>query len=176
MKISKQPASNITYLLYIGIVSGFIILAIYPHHTLLSEMNSELTSAKNRLEEQKILFPVFCELMEKARDKKPENLSFPDGKKLSKDEAIRVTDIFQKAAQKSNLEIEGMSPNVKSLIGGSGHLIINIRAKGDFFDFRNFIVKLCEMPYLEHMEQISIHAGDRSDNLEFRLKIRLAQE
>ncbi len=174
---SKLPARSIIYLLICGgEILAFILLAIIPYQKALVNLDKEIKSITARIEEQKIFFPFFKDLLKKARYKDPELLPFPKRAKLARNNTDIIASVFREIAQKCNLKIESIIPDINSVIEDSGILMINLFMKGDFFDFRNFLIGLYKIPYLEHTEQIKIQTVQGSKELEFRLKICLAQE
>ena len=119
-----------------------------------------------------MLHPLYQKLSEKLQAIDSKILPSPSKSKLPKDKTDKTSSIFGEIAQKSELEAVSITPDVKSIISGSGPLLINTVLKGDFFDFQKFLIELGGIPYLEYIEQIQIQAlpGSR----EFRLKIWLA--
>jgi len=99
-------------------------------------------------------------------------LPFPGKGRLSRDKIDEVPSIFGEIAQKSGLEAVSISPDVKSIATNSGVLLLNAALKGDFFDFRKFLIELGKIAYLEHIEQIQIQ--EILVGRKFRLKIWLA--
>jgi len=165
----------VTYLIiYIGVLLTIIVFVIYPYHMSLADADSEIEITKGRIEEQRLLFPVFKDLLKKVRLKESGGLPLPKKKKLARDETDRISSILQEIAQRSHLIISGIMPDVDSLIGGSEYLKMTIVMKGELFDLRNFLVLLGEVSYLEHIEQIQIRAAQ--DSKEIRLKVWMARE
>ena len=155
---------------------GFILLVVYPYHKSLANMDIEINKISSRIQEQKALTPVYKELFQKAQLRKPEGLPFPEEGKLARDDTGKISSIVQEIAEKSNLKLQDIILDTDSLTGKSKHLGIDIVMKGDFFDFRDFLMRLAEIPYLQHIEQIQIQTGKESTEIEFKLKIWLAQE
>ncbi|MEA3279217.1 MAG: hypothetical protein U9Q38_01265 [Thermodesulfobacteriota bacterium] len=140
----------------------------------MTELDEQITSLNADIEEQKILYPVFKDLLKKALHKAPEGLPFLEKVKLKRDKTDKIALIFQELAKKSNLKIEEVVTDVDSLIDDSGFLMLNVAVKGDMFDLRNFMVKLGEVQYIEHIERIQIKTVDKSK--EMRLKLWIARE
>ncbi len=175
MKIPKLPAKINTYLL-IGAagLAAFFIFVIYPYHRSLANADLDIQTIKARIEEQKILYPVFMDLLKKARMKESKGLPFPENEKLSRDDAGKISDIFQDVAKKSNFMLKHIVPDTDSLAEGSEHLKVTLVITGDFPEFRKFLVALGEVPYLEHVERIQIRTV--KNYKEISLKVWLAQE
>ena len=164
-----------TYLiLCIVVLFAFVVLIIYPYHVSLVEADSEIEITKNRIEEQKLLFPVFKDLLSKAGLDESGLLPLPEKKKLSRDEIDGVSSMIQDIAQRSHLKVGSIVPDVDSLIGSAEFLEMTVVLKGELFDLRNFLVLLGEIPYLEHIEQIQIRTTQ--DLKEIRLKLWMARE
>ena len=164
-----------TYLiLCIGVLFAFVLLIIYPYHVSLVDADTEIEITKDRIEEQKLLFPVFKDLLNKAGLKESSLLPLPEQKKLARDEIDGVSSMIQKIAQRSNLKVGGILPDVDSIIGGEGFLQMTVVMKGELLDLRNFLVLLGEVSYLEHIEQIQIRTTQ--DLKEIRLKLWMARE
>lgn len=152
----------------------FSVLVIYPQRISLAGADLDIKKLKGRIEEQKLLYPIFQNLLKKVRVKDTEGLPFPKKAKLARDETGKISSIFQKIAQKSNLTLKEITPDIDALIGGSRYLKLNLIVKGEFLDLRNFMLQLGELPYLEYIERIQIRSVQDSKEISF--KILLAQE
>ena len=67
-----------------------------------------------------------------------------------------------------------ISPDVDSTLDGSGFLKISVVLRGDFIKFRDVLMELGKLPYLELIERIKIESVE--DAKEISLKIWLAKE
>ncbi len=173
MATLKLPTKSITYLLICGgMVLAFTLLAIYPYHKALDGMDMEIRKVKAKIDEQKILYPVFQELLKRSRIKEPVSLTLPKKEILSRVDTDRILSIFQDIAERSNLEIKSVQPDVDALIDNSEHLMVEVKMTGAFFDFRNFFLQLGELPYLKHIERFQIKT--EVDVREINLRIWLS--
>jgi len=173
MAISKLPSKSITYLLICGgMVLAFILLAIYPYHKALGSMDMEIQKINAKIGEQKILYPVFQELLKRSRIKEPESLTLPAKEILARTDTDRILSIFQEVAERSNLKVISVQPDVEALINNSEHLMVDVAMTGAFFDFRNFFLQLGELPYLKHIERFQIKT--EVDVREINLRIWLS--
>ncbi|MFC1488430.1 hypothetical protein ACFL6B_01140 [Thermodesulfobacteriota bacterium] len=173
MAIPKLPPKSITYLLICGgMLLAFILLAVYPNHKELGGMDMEIQKINAKIDEQKIFYPVFQELLKRSRIKEPTSLALPKNEKLSRADTERILSIFQEIAEKSNLKVKSVSPDVQALIDNSEHLMVDVAMTGTFFDFRNFFLQLGELPYLKHIERFQIRTGE--DVREINLRIWLS--
>ncbi len=175
LKISKLPTRSIVYfVLFLCVLLFFFLLVVYPQRISLAEADLDIKKLKGHIEEQKILYPVFKNILKKARVKNTEGLPFPKKTKLTRNETGKISSIFQKIAQKSNLTLKEITPDIDVLIGGSGYLKLNLIVQGEFSDLRNFMLQLGGLPYLEYIERIQIRSVQDSKEISF--KFLLAQE
>jgi len=175
LKIKKLPARSSLYLLIcVSGILGFILLGIYPDKNSSARLDLEINTLKAQIEAQKIFRPVYKALLKDVRLKDPEVLPFPKKAKLGHDKTDTVPNIFEEMGRRSNLEIVNTVPDVKSLSESPGLLAVNSFLKGNFSDFRNFLIQLGELPYLEHIEKIEIQAAQ--GHKEFRVRVWLALE
>jgi hypothetical protein len=175
LKIPKLPARSIVFfLMFLCVPLFYFLLIIYPQHISLAEADLDIKKLKVRIEEQKMLYPIFQNLLKKVRVKDTEALPFPKKTKLMRNETVKISSIFQEIAQKSNLVLKEITPDVDALISGAGYLKLNLTVKGKFLDLRNFMLQLGELPYLEHIGRIQIRSVQDSKEISF--KFFLAQE
>ena len=60
----------------------FVILAIFPNYMSYNNIVHEIDILKDKIEEQKILSPIFEDLSDKAQFQKPGSLPFPAPEKF----------------------------------------------------------------------------------------------
>ena len=150
----------------------FIGVGIYSSKKYSEMKDSEIRAISYQIEGQKVVLPVYKELLKKLQVKEHEALPFPDRDRLPKNKIEEIPKIFEGIAKNCNLESVSIIPDVMSLDRTSGLLLVNIFVKGSFFDFRKFLVNLGGISYLEHIEKIDIKRT--MEGKEFRLKIWLA--
>jgi len=153
-------------------ILGFILLAIWPHQKLLARLDMEIKSMETQIEKQRVLFPIYKDLLKKVRSERLGDLPFPERAELDRDKTAEISSICKEIALKNNLEVVSIIPDISSLAKRPGLLPISMLLKGNFFDFRNYLIQLGEIPYLEHIEEIRIQPVEGSK--EFRLKFQMA--
>ncbi len=175
IKLSNIPTKSLIFFLVFssGIVS-FYFLAILPIKTTSEELDYKLTEMHTKIEEQKILAPVYKNLLKKAQLKQPEEFSELVKVKLSRSDTKKISSIIKKIASKTNMKITAFKPDVESLISESGHLLINIVLTGDFLNFHGFLFQLCRLPALEQIENIEIRSIVETN--EFKIRLFMAHE
>ncbi|MCD4663808.1 MAG: hypothetical protein K8R68_00970 [Bacteroidales bacterium] len=175
IKLSNFPTKSLAYFLILG--GGILVLLVFtilPAMQSSSGLDMEIKKIKGGIDEQKILTPVYNNFVKKSRFKKTKDIAAPKKNKLAQGDTRKVVRILNNIAKNSNITLVTVTPDVDTLIGGSGYLLINIVAKGEFINLHNYLFQLCELPFLESIEQIKITSISKTK--EFRLKAWMAQE
>jgi hypothetical protein len=171
-KPRKIPMESIRYLLIctLGIIV-FILIGPYMSDRSLVKMDMEIKKLQIQREKQQLLYPIHQKLVRKLQIE-PKKLPFPAKSKFPRAKTEKISSIFSEILQKVNLQIISIVPDVKSIANGSNLFFVNLVVKGNFFDFRTFLIELGGNPYLHHIEEIKIQQvpGDK----ELSLKIWLA--
>lgn len=156
----------------VGIVA-FWVLIIFPSQKTAADLDQEINKLNARIEEQRILTPVFHNLLERAKMKGPSGLPSPEKSKLSHGDMNAISRVFQDIAERNNLKLDEITTDVNSLVQESGYLVMRLHLSGGFFDIRKFLVDIGSIPSLEYIEEVSIQSGKASKEL--NLKLWLAQ-
>jgi len=149
-----------------------IAIVIYSSKKFSEIKDREIKVLRYQIEGQKVLLPVHREMLDKMQVSGPEDLTFPIKIRLSEDKIEGIPVRFAEIAQKCNLEAISIIPDVMSLDRESGRLLVDVFVKGNFFDFRKFLIELGRVPYLEHIERV--HIQRTMEVKELRVKIWLA--
>lgn len=175
IELSSLPTKSLLYpLIFGGAIAIFVIIAILPAQNTSVRLDQEIGQIKSKIEEQKILSPVYRSLKKKSKISPPEGLSLPKKEKLVRGDTQKISATFLEIAAKSNLRLAEFRPDVNTILNDSEYLMINILVEGEFFDLQNFLIQLCQLPYLELIERISIKPVKNTK--EFRLQIWMMQE
>jgi len=175
-KLSSNPLTQsliIFVVCAVGILT-FFLLIILPSQKTSAELDQEIAKLNARIEEQRILTPVFHSLLKRAKKEGPSELPSPKQAKLTHGDMNVISTVFQDIAGKHNLKLEEITTDVRSLVQESGYLLMRLRLSGNFFNIRKFLIDVGSIPSLAHIEEINIRSTKTSK--EFRLKIWLAQE
>lgn len=168
-QLPKIPAQSAYYLLVCSTgILLFILIGLYPQQASLSRLDEDIAGIRARIEEQKVLFPLYKELVGKVPKKNLEMRLDSNKTGLSIDQIDGIAIQFSKIAQECDLEATSVTPDVKSLANNSKSMSVHFVLKGDFLKFRRFLLELEKVPYLEHIEEIQIQ--ETVGGKEFRLK------
>ena len=152
----------------------FILIAIFPNYLSYNNAVHEISLLEYKIEEQKILSPIFEDLSKKAQFQKPESLPFPPADKLSRNDTEKITPIIRKIVEVNGFKLEDIDTDIESLMMESGILKLSIKLTGEYRSLRNLLLDLGSLPYLEHIELIQISSlGDKN---RIDLTIWIAQE
>ena len=172
---SIVPTQSLVYFLICGVgILVFVILIIIPSQRASAQLDEDIVNLKRRIEEQRILRPVFDSLLKKAKKKNTTGLPATKSAKLARGDINKVSARLQDMARKHELELQEIRTDVDNLAGKSGYLVMRLNLKGDFLKFRDFLVDLGTIEALEHIGELEIRAVEGSR--EFKLKIWLAQK
>jgi len=175
-KLSKNPLSQSLLVLVICVVGvlTFFLLILLPSQKTSAELDKEIDRLNVRIEEQRILTPVFHSLLKRAKMAPPSGLPTPEKAKLTHGDMNTISSVFQDIAMRHNLRLEEVKTDVSTMMEDSGYLMMRLRLSGNFYKFRDFLVELGSIPFLEHIEEINIRPVKTAR--EFQIKLWLAQE
>jgi hypothetical protein len=115
---------------------------------------------------------VFHSLLKQAKTAPPSMLPSPEKTKLTHGDINSISKVFQDIAVHHNLKLEEIKTDVSSVMEDSGYLMMRLRLSGNFYKFREFLVDLGSIPYLEHIEEISIRPVKTARELSIKLWLR----
>ena len=175
MALNKKVHSS--SLLYLGIcllgICVFFLVGIYPNLEAMVELDNDFNELTTKVQEQEQLFPVYRRLIKEVQAP-PMDLPIPDKTKLPREDIANLSMRFMRLAEKNNLSFDSAAPDAASYLEESVYLTMNIRLHGDFFNFRPFLLDVCQLPYLQAIDEVSITPWQ--DQKQLKLKIRLDQE
>jgi hypothetical protein len=171
----KIPAQSVYYFLLCATgILLFIFIGLYPLQSSLNQQDRDLAKIKARVEEQKVLYPLYQEMLLLGKGQKKDSNFLPVSSKagLSLDQLANISILFKNIAQEGSLEAVSVTPDVKSLTNNSKSISVLLIVRGDFLKLRRFLFELEKLPYMEHIEEIQIQ--EAVGGKEFRLKTWLA--
>ena len=173
--LSLLPTQSLVYFLICGVgILVFIFLIIIPTQKASSELDREIEKLGDRIEEQRLLKPVFDSLLKRAKEKNPTQLPATKKVKLARGDISKISMKLQEIARDHNLKLRDIRTDVNALMSNKGYLMMRIDLTGDFMQFRDFLVELGTIPSLEKIEEIQIRAIEATR--EYKLKIWMAQK
>jgi len=173
--LSILPTQSLIYCFICGAgIIAFIFLIIIPSQKTSAELDRDIEKINDRIEEQRILRPVFDNLLKRAKKEDPTDLPATQELKLARGDINEITDLLREIARRHDLEMKDIRADVTALMEKSGNMLMRIDLTGDFMQFRDFLMDLSTIYLLEQIEEIKISAIEGTR--EFNLRIRMAQK
>jgi len=169
------PTQSLILFLVCGAgILAYVFLIILPTQKNSAELDKDIVKIGDRIEEQRILKPVFESLLKKVQKKEPTDLPITPKAKLDRADISKLSQGLQEMAFRHGLKIQDMNTEVSDLVGKNGYLLMRLNLTGAFMDFRNFLVDLGTIPSLEIIEEVQIRAIEGSR--EFKIRMWMAQK
>ena len=172
---SILPTQSIVYCLICGAgIIAFIFLIIIPSQKTSAELDGQIKKVNERIEEQRILRPVFDSLIKRAKQADTNEVPVTPGFKTASGGINEITELLQEIARQHDLELKDISTDVASMMKNSQKMMMRIILTGNFQKFREFLLDLSAIPQLEEIEEIKIQAIEGTR--EYNLGLRMAQK
>ncbi len=176
-KTPDLPTQSLIYFLICGAgILVFVLLIIVPTQRTAAELDQEIERLSARIEEQKLLKPVFDSLLDRVRRNDPIELPVVKKDKLAFGEIDQITESLQQNARQHNLKIEDMQTDMNALSAKAGNIVVQIKINGEFQKFRDFLMDLGKIPSLERIDEIHIRAIENSRQLTVKVRLALAMK
>jgi hypothetical protein len=172
--LSILPTQSLVYIIACGAgIIFFVFMIIVPNQNMSAELDQDIEHLKDRIEQQRILRPIYGSLLEKAKREYSTQLPATKRVKLERGDISKISELLQDIAGRHDLKIQDIQTDVNAMMTNSGFIEMRIQATGDFMKFREFLVDLGTIPFIEQIEEIIIRAIEQ--NREYKLKIWLVQ-
>lgn len=148
-----------------------VLAGIVPQQISVARLDNKIASVQFQIEEQKRLQPYYQMLHVGSQSGRSKVLPFPPRIPLSRTKIDTVPSIIKDEAQKAHIDMVSASPDLHALGGENKVLLVNATLKGDFLNFRKFLIGLGGVPCLDSIEEIRIQQNE--DSMVFRMKIWL---
>lgn len=173
MQIGKIPGRSVMYLVLCAVILIiFYFAALYPYQRALGAIGAKRAQVTNLIEKQRILLPLYEEMVKRGEGKVRGTLPVPDMKALSRGDIDTVAPLFKKMADENGMQVVSVRPDVLALTQESNDMAVTIHLRGGFLDFRKFLIGMGEVPSLKRVEEIEIR--QETGHKQFYLTVRLA--
>lgn len=151
------------------IILLFALVFIIPSQRAMANLEAEIGVTKFKIETQEKLGPLYKGLTEKL-NKIDKKAALPPTSPIARNKLGGFSGTISELAKKSKLVVLSVYPDTQS--GDSGAVYI-ASIRGNFTDFRNFLVELGKLTYLEAVQEIHIHtvSGVREFNIKMKLLV-----
>lgn len=157
----------------IGILA-LCLVGIWPNSAAIKYADKEIEQLSQEVKIQELLYPVYRELIKEATQKTPLKLPVPEKSKIPRNDLSLVNKVFQEIARENNVSFNSAVPDASSYLEDTGHLVMNVEYGADFFQMRGLMLRICQLPYLESIEEMTVETAQ--DKKRVILKLKFLQE
>jgi hypothetical protein len=173
---SIMPTQSLVFLtLGAAAILAFIFLIILPEQRLAAELDREIAGLTARIEEQRVLAPIFTTLFAKSKTPAASGLPAPTRAKLARAEIGGALKHLQELAAAHKMTVRELTPDINTLTDASAHFLVQLLSNGQFMDLRGFLIDIGSLPYFEGIEEIDIKAVE-GNTKDIGLKLSLTRE
>jgi hypothetical protein len=173
---SILPTQSLVFLaLGAAAILAFIVLIIFPSQRLAANLDREIAGLTVRIEEQRVLAPLFTTLFAKTKAPATLGLPAPARVNLARGEIGAALKHIQDLAKAHKMTVREVTPDINTLTDASTHFSVQLLASGPFMDLRGFLIDMGALPYFESIEEIEIKAMEGNTE-DIGLKISLRRE
>lgn len=144
---------------YLAIVALLVLATVNLYRPVQTSyrLGREISAARARLTELKVLHPLYRELIGLERPAQWPDLQLPAPERLDESEVTATPERFMALAEASRLELATVSPRVETdARDGHRYLAVELHASGAYPQLRVFLMALARMPVLERIERIEV--------------------
>jgi len=168
----KLHTRNVAFIIIcVAGLLGIGLFGILPNSKILAELDLEVKALNDKISNQKVLMPVFQQLIKRIREKDENQLLVPKRTKISQEDIDDISDLIQKLALENNLVLRSVSSDVKAFLEDTNFISINLIITGDFFNFRQMLMDLERLPYLEKIESFQMDVLQKKKRFDLKLMV-----
>jgi hypothetical protein len=138
--------------------------------------NMRIAQAKVDIERQKMLHPVYEEILGIVSAPLPQGLPMPDPEPLSEADISGVETLLNQAAEQAGFVARDITPDPSSLVDDARYLLVNASFQGEMAGLRSLMVALGAIPSLTHVEQMRIEENLGKTMFHYRLWMALEKQ
>lgn len=142
---------------------------LIPSQRRIQNLEQRIAATEAEVEEQKILYPVYSQLLAEKARVEGEGLPPMQEGAFSQEDLAGLWDTFEGLAREAGLETVSVQPVSTSV---SDRVQVNGIFTGPLEPFRGFLVQLGTFGYVEHLQEVLIQ--EVLESREFRVKMWLA--
>jgi len=146
--------------IFILVLLALVAFGVLPSSWKIDENRFAIEELKAKLQRQKALLPISFSLQARKKRTLPEGISVNKLQPLKIEDLAELPEVFESLAQRSDVELVSVTPQVRSLQGGREMLRIDARVRSEFLTFNQLLNRLNEMRFVESIESLSIDVTD----------------
>lgn len=173
MPETRVHSSNLFYFaLCLLALIAFLAVGIFPNMAALKELDDEIMVMKQKAETQSLLFPVYLKMLREITRNVPVQFNVPETNKIPHHHLSRINAIFKELAAGNNVTFVSARPDAVSYLEDSNDLVLDLVFRGDFFNLRDLLIGVCQLPFLASIEQLRIETRDEGKQIRFSVRIK----
>lgn len=174
-QIGTIPERSMMYLVLCLVILIILYLAVlYPSQRSMKATDARTLRVTALIEKQQALQPLYKEMAKRSENITRGTLPVPEIKPLPRGAIDLISPLFQTVAEGSGMQILSIKPNLQSVTGESEDMVVTIHLRGQFLDFRKFLLRAGAVPSLRGLEEIQI--SQEGEHKDFHITVRLAIE
>lgn len=152
-------------LVFLAVLSLVLLL---PAQRRIHNLDREIALTQNQVEEQKVLHPLYLQLQAEQARMNRNGLPELEKATFTQEGISALWDIFGELARKAGLQTVSVQPVSESV---SDRLQVNAIFTGPLPAFREFLLDLGTLSYVDHVEQVLVQ--EVVGNREYRVRMWL---
>ena len=160
-------------------ILGFYLLSILPHQQAADRLEEQIVDLNRRLDEQRLLAPIYKRFTEMVGETRPAllgELPFPSPEQLTSEQLAGLEALLHQLAAQCQLDIRDIGADLNSMINETSALKLSLEIQGAFGHLRDFMLKLAELPFLEHIGRIEVRRAEGVRGLQMELDLWVARQ
>jgi Tfp pilus assembly protein PilO len=168
----KIESNNLVYLAICAAgVLLFGLVGIYPNLSAMRQLDEDLVTLQKQIDDQALLNPLYRKLIEEVQLPLPADLPLTPTSKIDQGNLARLNETFAALAQANGLVLQSAVPDASSYREDGARLSVNVVFSGDFFDFRNLLMEICRLPFLNAIEHLRIETDQEKRRLILKMEL-----
>jgi Tfp pilus assembly protein PilO len=177
MELKKADAIiHKSSLVYLAVcLTGVLIILIFgviPNYMSGKELDRRAIALKIKIQENDDLKPVQKAIITSLAENVKRELPDPEKKPLPRSKSSEIFSSISEKAKRAGMTRVTVTPDETILAGDSEFLPVEVSVAGNFVLFREFLIGVASLPFLDEIEGIEI--GDGGNGRVYKLNLRLA--
>ncbi|WP_457570747.1 hypothetical protein [Desulfovulcanus sp.] len=141
---------------YISLLLIFIFAFIYPTYKENIHLDQKISYLEKKLKQQRNIYPLYIRLKKELDQQKKLDIHRKIKKSVFGRDIKDLKNEIQNIANQSEMFFVSAIPDPKTLSQKSKNILVTINIKGEFRKFKNFILNLLSLSYLDRIQELDI--------------------
>jgi hypothetical protein len=172
LKMAIPSQVLLYFLLCGGGLLAFFLVGLRPSQQYLHDLDQEIAVVESKIDAQKVLFPLYRELLGKVSGASSETPPVMQPSRLPVSRVAEVSEVLSATARSSGVELMSVVPDMQAIGKGKPLLPVSLSLTGGLHNLHRFLHQVLENPYVDSIEELDIRDGAVAK--EFRVKLFFA--